>query len=167
MLRRRVLLFAVVLTLAAVGIGCASISIDYSTPRALLEPYKTAVAEIVGLLDQGRGDDATVLLDELQGAVVEARSMLTGTRFAGETSVLTDPFTLPAGAYRAHLKTDGSPFVTVIPVAAPDGGKLLFTLYGSEAASGMTTLYVSNGARIMLQFTFVNAPYELWFEKIE
>lgn len=167
MLHRRALLFAVALTLAVVIIGCASIPVDYSTPKALLEPYKTTVTEIVGLLDQGRGDDAKALLDELHGAVVGARSILTGTRFAGETNALTDPFTLAAGAYRAHLKTDGSPFVTVTPVAAPDDGEFLFTLYGSEAANGMTTLYVSEGVRIMLQFTFVSAPYELWFEKIE
>lgn len=167
MLRRRALLFAVVLTLAAVGVGCASIPIDYSTPKALLDPHKGTVTEIVSLLDQGKGDDAKALLDELHGAVTEARSMLAGTRFTGNASVLTDPFTLPAGTYRVHLKTSGAPFVTAIPVAAPEDDERLFALITNDAVNGMSKLYVSDGARIMLEFSYVDAPYELWFEEIK
>jgi hypothetical protein len=125
------------------------------------------VTEIVGLLDQGRGDDARSLLGELHDAVIEANALLVGTYFSGSADVLTDPFALASGTYRVHLKTDGAPFVAIVPIAAPDRPSRIFSLISNDAVDGISKLYVANGDRIMLEFSFVDAPYELWFERIE
>jgi len=105
-------------------------------------------------------------LDALHDAVTRARAILNGTHFTGSANMLTDPFTLPAGTYRIHLKTTGAPFVDVVPMATPQDPRELFALFGDEAVSGMSTLYVADGSRIMLQFTYVDAPHELWFAKM-
>jgi hypothetical protein len=103
----------------------------------------------------------------LHDAVIEANALLVGTYFSGSADVLTDPFALAAGTYRVHLKTDGAPFVAIVPIAAPDRPSRIFSLISNDAVDGISKLYVANGDRIMLEFSFVDAPYELWFERIE
>lgn len=162
---RAIIALAFIIGLASVA--CFSIPVEYAVPRAVLDPHKGTVAEIVGLLEQGRGSEAKELLDSLHGAVTEARAMLVGAHFTGSADVLTDPFTLPAGTYRVHLRTDGAPFVSAIPVAAPDDDVSIFMLITNDAVNGISKLYVSGGERIMLEFSYVDAPYELWFEEVK
>jgi hypothetical protein len=163
---RHLLLPLIVAVVVAVGVGCVQ-TVDYSAPKAALDPYKSAVANIIALLDQGKGSEAQALLDELQGAASEASALLAGVHFTGSTDTLTNPFTLPAGTYRAHLKTDGAPFVDEVLMASPDSPEHIFHLFSNDAVDGIATLYISSGERMMLQFSYVDAPYEFWFEKIE
>ena len=88
------------------------------------------------------------------------------TTFTGEAGRLTDPFTLPAGSYRATLTTSGYCIVRVIPVAAPDDITHLFACFAGDATNGESALYVSDGSRIMLEFSNITAPYKLQFERI-
>jgi|GEM_PF-1635469 len=165
--RRDWAIIALAFGVCVASAACFSIPVEYEVPKAILDPHRGTVAEIVGLLEQGKGGEAKELLDDLHGAATEARAMLTGTRFTGGSDVLTDPFTLPAGAYRVHLRADGAPFVSAIPVAAPDDDVQILALFANDAVDGISKLYVSGGERIMLEFTYVDAPYELWFEEIE
>ena len=87
-------------------------------------------------------------------------------RFDGNADRLTDPFILPAGTYRANVQTTGYVIVRVIPVAIPDDDDYLFILSAGDATNGASVLYVSSGDRIMLEFSNITAPYELWFEKV-
>jgi len=150
------------LTLFAVSAGC-ELKPEYSAAKAVLDPYRSSVTQVVALLEQGDEAEAVSALDELHGAVIEARAILTGQRFSGATDTLSDPFALPAGTYRATVHGDGSPWVKVIPVAAPDDYD--YVMIGAE--DGSSALYVSDGARIMLEFSVVSGPYELVFERIE
>jgi len=87
--------------------------------------------------------------------------------FEGEAGMLTDPFTLPAGVYRATLTTPGFCIVHVVPIAAPDDITHLFNCGAGDATNGESALYVSDGARIMLEFSNVTAHYEVQFAAIE
>ncbi|MEW5825894.1 MAG: hypothetical protein AB1778_03605 [Candidatus Bipolaricaulota bacterium] len=89
------------------------------------------------------------------------------TSFTGGAGMLTDPFTLPAGAHMATLTTLGYCIVHVVPVAAPDDITYLFACWAGEASVGESALYVSDGTRIMLEFSNVSAPYTLEFEAID
>ena len=157
--------FAAVVALSTIlCVGCFSFAVDYSSVTGLLQPQSDAVAEIIQLLDQGDEADATELLDELHAAVVQARAILTGLRFGGTANTLTDPFTLPAGTYRATVRTVGFVTVKAISVAHPDDYELLFNLSRGKATTGASTLYVSSGERIVLEFDNISEPYEFWFE---
>jgi len=159
--------FAAVVALSTIlCVGCFSFAVDYSSVTALLQPQSGAIAEIIQLLDQGKEADARELLDELHEAVVQTRAMLTGLRFEGTANTLVDPFTLPVGTYRVTARTEGALIVKAFPVDDPDDYALLFNLFMEEAADGAGTVYRSNGERIMLEFTNITAPYELWFEEI-
>jgi hypothetical protein len=87
--------------------------------------------------------------------------------FEGEAGMLTDPFTLPAGVYRATLTTTGYCIVHVVPVAAPADITYLFACSAGEATAGESVLYVSDSSRIMLEFSNVSAPYALALEAID
>jgi hypothetical protein len=87
--------------------------------------------------------------------------------FEGDAGTLTDPFTLPAGVYRATLTTTGYCIVHVVPVAAPADITYLFACSAGEATAGESALYVSDSSRIMLEFSNVSAPYALTFEAID
>jgi len=156
-----------------ISAGCMSTApytpgpVDYATPKALLDPYKGTVTQVVALLEQQKGDDAKALLDELQSAVTEANAVLTGTHFTGSADALSDPFTLPAGAYRVHLLTPGFFAAKAIPVSDPTTYDRLFNLGSGEATNGASVLYVSDGSRIMVEISNVSEPYEMWFEKVE
>ena len=150
-----------------ISASCFSVPIEYTAPKAVLDPYAGTVTEIVGLLDQGKGDDAKALLDDLHEAVIEARALLAGTHFSGNSGMLTDPFALPAGTYRVHLLSAGFVAVKAMPVATPQEYARLFNLGAGEATEGASTLYTSAGERIMLEFSNITAPYELWFEEIK
>jgi hypothetical protein len=89
------------------------------------------------------------------------------TSFSGDAGALTDPFTLPAGVYRATLTTPGYCIVHVVPVAVPDDMTYLFNCSAGDATAGESTLYVSDGSRVMLEFSNVSAPYSLQFEAID
>jgi len=159
--------FAGVVALSTIlCVGCFSFAVDYSSVTALLQPQSGAVAEIIELLDHGEEADARELLDELHEAVVQTRAMLTGTRFSGTAEMLTDPFTLPAGTYRVTVRAEGFVAVEAMSVADPGDSELLFSLSMDAATDGASTMYRSNGERIMLEFTNITAPYELWFEEI-
>jgi len=165
--RSRARWFAAVVALSTIlCVGCFSFAVDYSSVTALLQPQGGAVAEIIQLLDQGKEQDAAELLDKLCEAAVEARAVLVGLYFAGDADNVSDPFVLPAGAYRVHLKTDGAPFVAAIPLAEPDSYDYIFSLMSHDAVEGISAFYSSDGERIVLEFTYVDAPYELWFEEI-
>lgn len=170
-LRRLGLVLTIGLTLVAVGDGCippvpVPTTIDYAAAKAPLDPYRAAVTEIIGLLDQGKGEDAKLALDDLHGAVVATRALLTGTHFSGDSQTLTDPFSLPAGSYRVHLQSAGYVIVKATPVSAPQNFDILFNVGDGEATDGISTLYASNGERITLEFYNISAPYEVWFEEI-
>jgi hypothetical protein len=87
-------------------------------------------------------------------------------RFSGSADELTDPFTLPSGPYRVHLRTDGYASVRAIHVADPEVYEYLFIISEGEATEGISAMCVSDGQRIMLEFSVITAPYELWFEEI-
>jgi hypothetical protein len=157
---------ALALALGVTCVSCFSVPIEYTAPKAVLDPYTGTVTEIVSLLDQGKGDDAKALLDDLQGAVVEARALLTGLYFSGASETLTDPLTLPVGTYRVHCKTEGYLIVRVVDVASADWDGL-FSISGGNASSGISAVYRSEGNRIMLEFSIASAPYELWFEEVK
>ncbi len=94
-------------------------------------------------------------------------NVVTVTHFEGSADELTDPFTLPEGLYRVHLRTPGFAIVQVIPVAAPGDHETLFNIFEGDAVDGISTLYVSEGDWIMLKIWNTTAPYELDFEKIQ
>lgn len=89
------------------------------------------------------------------------------TRFSGSANELTDEFMLRAVLQRVHLKTNGSASVKLISVAAPEKYELHFSASEGEATEGITAEYVSDGTRIMLEFSNVSTPYDLWFEAID
>lgn len=164
---RRLLLPLIALALIAVGVGCAQSPIDYSAAKDILEPYRGAVTEIVGLLDQGKGGDALALLDELSAAASQAQAYLTGTRFIGSADRLTDPFTLPAGPYRVHVVTAGYFSAKAVSVSDPSDYDRLFNLFAGEATEGASALYVADGTSIMVEISNVSESYQLWFERID
>lgn len=147
------------------AVGCFSLAADNSAVNALLQPQKGAVSTIIQSLNQGNEQEATQALDALHDAVTQARALLNGTSFTGSADTLTDPFTLPAGTYRVHCKTSGYLIVHVVDVATASG-EYIFNLASGDATSGASTLYLSDGSRVMLEFSNVNTPYELWFEKM-
>ena len=157
---------AVVLS-AIVCVGWPSFAADYSPVTALLEPQSGAVGEIIQLLNKGEREAAGDRLDSLCSAVIRARAALVGTYFTGSADNVSDPFALPAGASRVHLKTDGAPFVAAIPLASPEWPEHIFMLMSNDAVDGISAFYVSDGERIVLEFAYVDAPYEVWFEKID
>ncbi len=147
-------------------VGCFSFAVNYSSVTALLQAQSGAVGQIIQLLDAGNAEAAADQLDDLHEAVVQARSMLAGTLFEGAENTLTDPFTLEPGTCRVTVRTEGFVIVKAIPVANPDAYEVLFNLSRGKATMGASTLYVSNGERIMLEFDNIGEPYELWFEEL-
>lgn len=163
MIRQRMMLSVAILSLAALGVGCLPIAIDFSGSKTLLDPHSGTVAQIISLLERSNGTDALELLDELHSSVIAARALLVGQRFAGDRDTLTDPFTLPSGTYRVTMHGSGSPWVRAIPVADPDDDD--YIMIGAD--DGSSVHYISDGERIMLEFSVVRGPYELIFERIE
>ena len=86
--------------------------------------------------------------------------------FSGSAGMLTNPFTLPAGTYKATLTTTGFCIVHVIPVANPTHFDYLFNVFEGDATNGESKLYVSTGGSFMLEFSNVSAPFTLRFEEI-
>jgi len=157
----------IVLLFVLVCIGCFSFAVEYSEATAFLEPHTRTVDNIVQLLAQGKEEDASELLNELHEAVVQARAVLTGLKFAGDANTLTDPFMLPEGVYRVHFTTEGFGAVETIVLSGADRESILFNVFGGNAAEGTSTVYRSKGGRIMIQFSNISAAYKLLFERIE
>ena len=132
-----------------------------------LRVHENSVQKLIALADKGDKQGALVLLDSLHAAVIEARARITGSFFSGQADMLTDPFVLPAGVYRVHFTTEGFGAVETIVLDRSDRDKLLFNLAPGDASEGASTVYRSQGSRIMVQFSNISAPYKLVFERIE
>jgi hypothetical protein len=91
---------------------------------------------------------------------------ITGSFFSCQADMLTDPFILPEGIYRVHFTTEGFGAVKTVVLDSSDSDKLLLNLAPGEASEGASTVYKSQGNRIMLQFSNISAPYKLVFEPI-
>lgn len=118
----------------------------------------TYTASLSATDDSGASDTAT--------QTIEVEAPAPPVRFSGDADELTDPFALPSGSYRAHLQTTGYAIVDVIHEATPDRSVNLFNVWSGKANDGVSKLYVSDGERIMLEFSNITAPYEFWLEKI-
>jgi len=132
-----------------------------------LRGHENSVQKIIALADKGDEQGALVLLDSLHAAVIEARAKITDSFFSGHADTLTDPYSLSAGVYRVHFTTEGFGAVKVIVLSGSDTDKLLFNLAPGDASEGASTLYRSQGSRIMIQFSNITAPYKFVFERIE
>ena len=161
MKKRLVVVTAVALLIVAAGALGASNLVD------ALRGHENSVQKIIALADKGDKQGALVLLDSLHAAVIEARAKITGSFFSGHADTLTDPFSLPAGVYRVHFTTQGFGAAEVIVLDGSDSDKLLFNLAPGDASEGASTLYRSQGSRIMIQFSNISAPFKLVFEQIE
>lgn len=138
-----------------------------SDPIERLKDHKESVEEVLNLIKQGNEEDALTLLDSLHAAVITARANLRGWSFLGEEGErLTDPFALPVGTYRVHFTTEGFGAVNIVSLDK-NGSTLLFNVFEGRASEGASTIYRSDGKRIMVQFSNISAPYELVFEKLE
>jgi hypothetical protein len=100
-------------------------------------------------------------------AVTEAPAISTGPHFTGDADKVTDSFTLPAGTYRVHVVTAGYLMAKATRLADPTDYTLLFFITPGRATSGASALYVSTGQPLVVEFSIVSAPYELWFERIQ
>jgi len=161
-MKKRIAVVTVValIIIVAGGLGASNL-VD------VLRGYENSVRKIIALADKGDEQGALVLLDSLHAAVIEARAQLTGSFFSGHADTLTDPFPLPAGVYRVHFTTEGFGAVKVIILSGSDTDKLLFNLAPGDASEGASTVYRSQGSRIMIQFSNITAPYKLVFERIQ
>ncbi len=144
-----------------VGVGTS----DSSAVRALTG-HEGSVRDAISFIQAGDTKRALAVLDALHGAVVEARALLNGWAFRGERQMLTDPFLLPAGAYRVRLTTEGLGYVKIHSVQGT-GYVRLFSLSVGRASGGATALYRSTGERVMVEFDLVTAPYQLVFERVQ
>jgi hypothetical protein len=133
----------------------------------LLLQHVNTIGDVVSQLQQGEVQEALSLLNSLHSAVTTARAKLTGLIFKGRTDKLTDPFTLPEGIYRVHFTTDGFGAVKVIPLNSPDNRTLLFNVFEGEATDGVSTLYVTQSDKVLVQFSNISALYMLVFEKLD
>jgi len=122
-----------------------------------LRVHENSVQKIIALADKGDKQGALVLLDSLHAAVIEARARITSSFFSGHADTLTDPFSLPAGVYRVHFTTEGFGAVETIVLDGPDSDRLLFNLAPGDASQGASTVYTSQGSRIMIQFSNITA----------
>jgi len=159
--KRTVVVVIVTLLIAIVGALGAPNLVD------LLREHENSVQEIMTLIDKGDDEGALALLNSLHTAIIEARVKITGWLFSGQANMLTDPFVLPAGAYRVHFTTEGFGAVGTIVLDGPDSDDILFNVFQGAASEGASAIYRSRGSRIMIQFSNISAPYELVFEQIE
>ncbi len=81
--------------------------------------------------------------------------------------LLTDPFEMPPGTYRVIFTTDGFGIVELVPMDNIEQDVTLFNLSSGEASDGASTLYKSEGEKVMLQFSNTSEPFRLEFEKID
>jgi len=133
----------------------------------LLLQHENTIGDVVSQLQQGKVQEALSLLNSLHSAVTTARAELTGLVFKGHTDRLTDPFTLPEGIYRVHFTTDGFGAAEVIPLNSPDNRTLLFNVFEGGATDGVSTLYVAQSDKVLVQFSNISAPYMLVFETLD
>lgn len=165
---------AVIIGFLVMVMVCAqSIVATSSDPVKLLREREGAVREIVGLLEEGNEQTAMVKLDSLHSALIEARASLRGWVFEGSNGKrLTDPFKLPEGTYRVHFTTSkkasvGYAMVDVCPLKG-DRCKMLFNTTSKGAPEGASSIYRSDGEKVMVEFSGValNDPYKLVFERL-
>ncbi|MBS3792670.1 hypothetical protein KGY77_08520 [Candidatus Bipolaricaulota bacterium] len=144
--------------------------VSSSGPVEELEKHKGSIAEVVELIQQGNEDEALQVLDELHNAVVSTRAGLRGLLFTTTAQKsLTDPFILPEGTYRVHFTTENFGAVKVLSMEGKTL-ELLFNIGSSRggAQEAASTVYRSDGSRIMIEFSNVSPPPgELVFEKLE
>jgi len=144
--------------------------VSFSSPVEELEQYKGSIAEVIELIQQENEDEALQTLNNLHNAVISARAELRGWSFTTTTQKsLTDPFVLPEGTYRVHFTTENFGAVKVLSMEGKTL-ELLFNIGSSRggAQEAASTVYRSDGSRIMIEFSNVSPPPgELVFEKLE
>lgn len=159
---RKTALFALFALLLLAGCDGRTSGLDTVTG---LENHTGSVQAIIDLVHAGKPNEALALLDSLHAAVVSLRADLRGLRFTGTANTLLDPFILPAGTYRVHLTTAGHAFVDVYDMQGKDL-KSLFIVGTGEASAGQSTFFVSTGQQILVEISYVSAPFTLEFEKL-
>jgi hypothetical protein len=145
----------------------AGVGTSLSGAVDVLRGHEGSVRNAISAIQAGDTRKALEVLDALHGGVIEARALLNGLVFRGERKMLTDPFLLPAGVYRARLTTEGFANVTIYSAQGERLGFLFTVSRGGAAGEGATTLYRSNGRRVMVQFDNITAPYQLVFERMQ
>ncbi len=161
MTRRLTVLVATVLAIVALG------SLYATASENPLQGYVGSIQTAVTLVDEGNTQDALALLNSLAIAITTAREELTGWSFTGQADLLTDPFVLPAGVYRAHFKTAGYGIVEVMPLDDSGYVPSLFAVNSGEASQEVSTIYRSQGDTVLIQFSAITAPYTLVFERLK
>ena len=136
-----------------------------SSVSANLNDHVGSVSEITDLLQSGEEKRALSKLDSLHSAVVRKRAKLRGLTFSGREKQLTDPVQIPEGTYRVHFSTGQFGIVRVLDMKGKRKSSLFNVIGGG--ADDATTVYRSDGERVMIQFSNIRGGgFKLYFEKL-
>ena len=151
------------------GVALVAIAASSSDLVSSLRSHGGSVNKILSPAISKDTQGALMLLDSLHAAIIKARASLRGWSFEGQTNMLTDPFTLPKGAYRVHFSTEGiAGIVEVLTISGGNQPIYLFNLFALEGLpQSASTFYRSTGERILVQVSNVTGRYEVRFEQLE
>lgn len=137
---------------------CSLVSAD-------LNDHVGSVSKINDLIQSGEKEKALAKLDSLHKEVVRKRAELRGLTYSGREKRVTDPVQIPEGTYRVHFSTGRFGIVRILDMKGQMKSSL-FNVIG-EGADDATTVYRSDGEKVMVQFENIRGGgYNLYFEKL-
>lgn len=92
--------------------------------------------------------------------------------FEGDAATVIGPVDIPAGTYRATIKTAGYSIIQISAISGECGAGTsflspsLFILMEGQAATGAEAIVTSNKCSALIELSNITAPWTLEFEKL-